>query len=302
VAVEQPLTKILVGIDLSKASKPISRFAINLASRYNVYLVFSYIIDEMLIEHAAAGFDPNALIEAKIKEAKEFLSELVELAKRSGVDASFTILDTPTDPAVGLARIADDIGASEILIGHKGHKLFKILPIGSTALSLVSFSNKPILLVKPFEIEKGVVDVRPREGVGAEDLFRKVLVAIDDNVNDDMINYVASLYSRIEKYNQEFYVMHIIEPRETEGGAKRLLKSVIEKLQRRGVDARSILLESDRPSREILAAAEQLGVTCIIIGKTLKRRKFIEYITGTTLSRLIAMSEIPLLIYPLGKK
>jgi nucleotide-binding universal stress UspA family protein len=180
--------------------------------------------------------------------------------------------------------------------------LTKILPLGGTALGVIDISSRPVLVVKPFEYEKGAFEVRPRENLAAEDLFKKVMVAVDYNVSDQMLEYVARLYKRAKKYMEQLYIIHIIEPMEGEANAKRLFNNVTNKLYQMGVSKEKtqvILLESAKPSREILSVADQLDVSCIIAGRTHKERKFVRQVLGGTLLKLLTDTEIPLLVYPL---
>ncbi|MCE4624977.1 MAG: universal stress protein [Desulfurococcales archaeon] len=292
------LEKIVVGIDLSKASDPLADFAIAVAAKYGSQLVFTYVVDESIVDHVAAGFDPNKLIEALTREAEEKLKEYVEKASHRGVNARFVIVDTPTEPAVGLTEVAEREGASEILVTYKGHKLFKIIPIGSTAMSLVNRSPLPVLIVKISDL-KGKLVIRPSEGVEAEGLLSKPLLAVDSHVTQDFIEYFATLAHRAGSALQGVYVVHIIEPDEDEVSSRRLVNNVVKKLESHGLHARVIVLESHKPHREILSIAKQLGVTLIAVGRTIKKKGIWEFVAGTTLTRLLAESHLPLLVYPL---
>ena len=294
----EALRRILVGIDLSKASRPLAEFMMGVAWRYRVELVFAYVVDDMMIEHASAGYDPNKAIDALVSRARKLLEDLVSEAEERGVRARYVIHDTPTDPAVGLAALAEQENATEISVAHKGHRLFKIIPVGGTALSLLGYASQPVLVVKPRMVENKL-RVETREGTGPEDLFRKIMVAIDGNVDDGMLEYLETLLLRVRNVLEELYIIHVIEPGEDDATAKKLINTVGGRLGKI-VEARSILLEGSKPHKEILAAARQLGVTLLVTGRTLKKeRGFLEVVLGSTLNRLLLHSDVPMLVYPL---
>ena len=293
--------RILVGIDLSKASLPLAEFMIGVAWRHDVELVFAYVVDELIVEHASAGYDPNKLIEALVSEARKTLEDLVARASERGVKARYVIYDTPSDPAVALALLAEREQATEIAIAHKGHRLFRIIPIGGTALSLISHSDIPVLVAKASAVEDKV-RVMLRSGTGAEDLLRRIMITVDSNTSSSMLEYLAALISRAGESLEEVYVIHVIEPGEDEVQAKKIVDSTVKFLQGTFPGVRSIILEGARPYKEILAAARQLEITLLVAGRTVKREKgLLEAILGSTLNRLILHSDIPVLVYPISK-
>ena len=296
----EPLTKILVGVDLSKASDPIVHFAECLALKYGSELILFYTVDEAIIDHPAAGFDPESLIEAYVRRAKEYLEKKVEELKAKGIAARYKINDRPSDPAHAIFEEAVEEQASEILVGHKGRRLFKIIPIGSTALTLVNISSIPIILVKPSQISEEKVEVIVREGTLPRDVFERVVIAIDSNASPEMLHYFGKVLSkRTQPGKKEVYLVHVIEHEESEVHAKKLVSKAEAVLKEYGLSVKAMILRG-KPSKAIASLVEQLGATSLMVGRTRKKKRLIEYIVGTTLWRLIVYVDVPILVYPLA--
>ena len=221
------------------------------------------------------------------------------MAEEMGVQADYILVDTPQDPAIGLAELAEREGASEIMVSHKGRKLFKIIPVGSVAFSLIAVSPRPVLIVKPRPLGDGKVSASYEDGSGGEALFRKILVAIDHDASEDMMRYVAELAARARP--EEVYIVHVVEPRGDEAAGKRLVASARDVFSERGVDARTLIISSSKPWRDILGAARQLGITCIIAGRS-ARRTLLGVVLGSNVKKLVEEGHIPVLVYPLGEK
>ena len=295
----KPLSKLLVAVDLSKASDAIIDFAYSIAEKYGSELVLFYAVEDSLIDHPAAGFDPNAIISEYVKKAKEYLEQKVEFLKTKGVDAYYVINDTPMDPAQAICKAASEEGASEILIGHKGRGLLKIFPIGSTALSVINLSRTPVILLK-VKAEEEKVSVLYRENTAKQDFLKRVLIGVDDNMSDDMVRYFGSLLvTAWRREPGEAYVVHVIESGESEADSKKLVTRAVSILKEYGIEAKTMILEG-KPSKAIISAIDQLNVTGLLVGKTLKKKRLHEYITGTTLWRLIAYIDIPMVVYPIN--
>ena len=290
------LERVLVGIDTSRASEVLGKYVIDLASIYGFEIVFVYVVDEAIVEHVAGGYDPNKIIDDLVSAAKGVLEGLVAEAEKQGVRARYKIYDTPADPASALLLIAEEEGATEIAVAHKGHKLLKIIPIGSTTLSLISHTTKPVLVLKPEVIQD---EVRIRDAVGPEKLFSRILVAVDSNTTDDMVEYLRDLLYKVGKRVEEVYVIHVIEPSESEAEAKRLVSKVVQALSGAANSVHSIILEGHKPYKDILAAASQLEATLLVVGRRVWRKTFLGVLLGSTTKKVIESAEIPVLVYPL---
>ena len=285
-----PLSKAVVGIDLSKASRPLAEFAVDLALRYYTELLFVYVVDEMLIEHPVAGFDPNVLIKGVVEEASSLLEELVDYARGRGVKASYAIVDTPMDPAIGLEKISVEANASELVISHKGRKLFKLIPVGSVAFSLIAIASRPVIISKPSVSDDEEITEPPSS------ILDRILVAVDHDINDEMISYVVGLTSKAGA--GDVFVVHILEPRGDEAASRRLVSRVVGELEAAGAKVTPIIIESSKPWREILAAAEQLDASSIVVGRN-ARRSPLGMILGSTVKKVVEESMIPVIVYPL---
>ena len=296
----EPLSSILVGVDLSKASDPLIDFASCLAKKFGSEIILFYAVDENLIEHAAAGFDPVSLIDYYVGKAKDYLASKTEELASKGIRARYRIWDTPADPAVAIYRAALEEGASEILVGHKGRRLFKIIPIGSTALTLVHITSLPLFLVKPYRLgDSEEVKIYIREHTLQRDVFVKPVIAIDKYSSESMLEYFAKILKKDINNIINIYIVHVVESGEDEVEAKKLLSKSKKIFEENGLKVNTVLLEG-KPSKTIASFVEQIGATILMAGRTArKKRNIIEHILGTTLWRLIVSVDIPILIYPL---
>ncbi len=298
----EPLSRILVGIDLSKASMPLGEFAIRVASMYGSELIFAYVVEDDILDHPAAGFDPEKIISSLVEEAKELLGKLVHQAITSGVRAKYKIIDTPTNPALGLDKLANEVGASEIMVSHKGRRLLKIIPLGSVAMSLIGTASVPVIIAKPSTSEGDEeFKVRLPEGAPLGGLVERVVVAVADVRSAEMVEYAVELARRAKTSRPEIFIVHVIEPNSDEATAKKIVNAAAETARSRGVEPTTIILEGHKPWRDILAAAEQLEATSIVVGRSTKKG-IREIILGSTLNRIVDEAKIPVIVYPLEKE
>ncbi len=294
----RPLSKILVGVDLSESSDALIEFAQELGKNFGSEIVLFNSVEDTILEHAAAGFDPNAIINAHVEKAKEYLEKKIKYLEENGVAAYYVINDTPEDPAHAICKFAQQEHVSEILIGHKGKGIFKIFPIGSTALSVVGLSKVPVILVK-FVEKKQKIKTYNRENTVISEFLQRVIIGIDNHMSKDMLEYFANLLKTAWKNTTgEVHIIHVIESDETEADAKKLVSQAKTILEAYGIEAKTYLL-TGKPSKALIRASNQLSATSLLVGRTLKRKRLHEYITGTTLWRLMVYIDIPMVIYPL---
>ena len=127
---------IVVGVDTSAESIAALHWAAQLASGIGATLLAVHA--EGLLEEGA--FVPHVDVADLVSKA---------LAD-TGSSAAVTSLTEPGSPADTLLRVAQRIGASHIVVGHRGTGDTSS-DIGSTALSLVSRSAIPVTVVRTLD-------------------------------------------------------------------------------------------------------------------------------------------------------
>ncbi len=281
------LERILVALDLSPVSDILVDYAGRLAQRYKTELVLFHAIDSSLFEHAAAGFDPNTIIAKLEDEARERLNKYKEELESRGISV-FVHPEIPvTDPPAGIVAAAAKEGASEILVASKGSGFRKMIAIGSTAKAVAKLSKTPVIVVRVLRGEK------PEIRAPAE-VADKPVLAVDENVTEDMAAYAADLAKKGDA--DHLVVLHVIEGAGEEE-ARRLLERVAKIVESRGVKAMKVILEG-KPARVIARFATPPAATTIVMGRTL-HKSLGELVFGSTLDRVLVEAEVAVIVYPL---
>ncbi len=282
----EPLSRFLVPVDLSKVSKPLVEYAANLALRYNADMVIAHVIEEAIIEHVAAGYNVTALREHLEDAARKKMSELARIVSDRGVHVEVYDNIEVGDPAPIISMIAEEVGASEILVASKGWGIKRLIPLGSTAALLAKISRVPVIRLKAArQYDKITI-------IAKDDPFKEIIVAVNDETTVDMINYVIKLAAKAKPV---VYVTNAsLEDREK---TRAIMDEIANKLmQLEGVNVNRIHLEGDL-SRKITILAEQVDAGTVIIKRRAEER-LSEIILGTIVDSLIRRLPRPLLVYP----
>jgi len=290
---ERPFERILVPVDLSPVSDELVRVAGEIALKYGSEVILLHVIEEYIVDHVAAGFDPNKIISKLEEVARKKLSEYVEMLSEAGVAARMYD-DIPVGvPSSVIAYVAKKEMVSEIVMTHKGRGYDRYLAIGGTTRGVIKLADQPVLVYK-------VV----REGdkfrvLGGSDFAKRIVFAVDEMVNDEMIDYLVRL-AQISK-TESIYVVHVMELDMDEEKAKSLVEKVASKI-RDNVEAEvyAIIL-TGKPGRVISRFAKEPNATSIMVGRTV-RKTIIERILGSTLDRILVEATVPVLVYPLHKE
>ncbi len=284
----EPLERILLPMDLSPASELILDLAARISVKYGSEVVLFHAIDELVIEHAAAGFDPAKLIAALEDEARRKLSEYRERLESAGAKVVVYPEIPVTDPAVGIAVAAKKSGSTEILVTARGRGLRRFLGLGSTVRALVKISEVPVVTVRVYGY-KG----EPRL-VEIEDPFESIVVGVDENWKPEMIEYAAKLAKKAG--SDTLYLVRVREG-ESEEEAKGLLDQAAKIVESHGIKAIRVVLEG-KPHKELVRFAVPPQATSILVGRTVRKR-LEELILGSTLDRVLVEAEVPVIVYPL---
>ena len=287
----RPFERILVPLDLSPVSRPLVDLAGEIALRYESEVLLLHVIEEYIIDHVAAGFDPNSIISKLEEVARRKLEEYVSYLSDLGV-AARSYEDIPVGvPSSVIAYVARKEQVSEILMTHKGRGYNRLLALGGTTRGVIKLSDRPVLVYK----------VRREDSefkiVGNSEFAKRIVFAVDEMVTDDMIEYVASLANASQ--TEVVYVVHVVESDLEDEKARELVDMVEKKLKTKSeIEVFKVIL-SGIPGRVVARFAEEPNATSIIAGKTVKKT-FLEYIIGSTLDRILVEATVPILVYPLG--
>jgi len=287
VAERGPLERILVPLDLSPVSDKLVDFAGEIAARYDSELVLFHAIDSIIVEHAAAGFDPGKLISALEEQARAKLREYAERLEERGVKVTVHPEIPVTNPASGIVAAAAKEGASEILLATRGWGIKRLIAVGGTVKAVIKYSTVPVIAVRVVK-EDGEIRV-----LGDPDLARSVAVGVDENFTEDMLVYAARLALR--GGSDQLYLVHVIE-RGSEEEARAILEKAARIVEREGVKPLKIILEG-KPARVLARFAVPPAATSLVVGRTVSHRLG-ELILGSTLDRLLVEVEVPLIAYP----
>jgi len=290
---ERPFERILVPVDLSPVSDELVRIAGDIALKYGSEVILLHVIEEYIVDHVAAGFDPNKIISKLEEYARKKLSEYVNMLSDAGVAARMYD-DIPVGvPSSVIAYVAKKEMVTEIVMTHKGRGYNRYLAIGGTTRGVIKLAEQPVLVYK-------VV----REGdkykiLGDSDFAKRIVFAVDEMVNDEMIDYLVRL-ARVSN-TEAIYVVHVMELDVDESRARSLVERVAAKIRDQVESEVYAIILTGKPGRVVARFAKEPNATSIMAGRTVKRT-IIERILGSTLDRILVEATVPVLVYPLHRE
>lgn len=146
-------TRIVVGIDGSELAKKALRHALVLAkeSQAKLFVVTSTEPSVLIVPGAEMAINSGEIIaqleDAKQASAKETLAEAGALATESGLTIE-AIHMASSLPADAILTVAEQQGASLIVMGSHGRRGLGRLLLGSQAAEVLARSTIPVLVVK----------------------------------------------------------------------------------------------------------------------------------------------------------
>lgn len=146
-------SKILVGIDGSEASIDASRYAIDIAKKYNSQLIALFVLHVHGVRSISSTFitAPTSrieLFEKEKKEAQELLDKVRIEAQREDVELRTEIVEGSASIESSIVDFAENEGASLIVVGTRGKSGFKRLLLGSVASGVITYAHCPVMVVK----------------------------------------------------------------------------------------------------------------------------------------------------------
>lgn len=254
--------------------------------------VFEYVRDLQGVGEAVLM---NVIDNRHLTEELEILTirAKAELAK---LEAAFGKKGVPVrslikvgTPSQEIAKTADEVDASLILMGGRGTSLFREMFLGSTTSDVMRQSTRPILIIR-FKMEK--------EGV-CQDLLGKILFATD--FSEPSRRALVPLKGLKEAGAKELVLVHVVDRGETEEAVQKLRESAEKELK--GIEdefrADGWRVKTNTvvgiASKEIMSLAVAENASLIAVGA---RGQGIneKLIVGSTTEALARRADMPVLI------
>ncbi len=170
--------KIIVPIDFSENSIKALEFAISMADKKHGEITLVHVI-EVVYDFASQA---AIAVDSMVKDGEKLLKEITEKYKASNVAIDYLILEGNT--SISVARIADEINATLIVMGTQGASGIKKALIGTTTVNLIKEANCPVLVV-PAKANVGEI--------------RKVTLALEfANHEEKFIDWIVDMSRRWE--------------------------------------------------------------------------------------------------------
>ena len=146
-------SRILVGIDGSEASMDASRYAIDIAKKYNSQLIALFVLHVHGVRSVSSTFitAPTSrieLFEKEKREAQKLLDKVRIEAQREDVELRTEIVEGSASVEASIVDFAESEGASLIVVGTRGKSGFKRLLLGSVASGVITYAHCPVMVVK----------------------------------------------------------------------------------------------------------------------------------------------------------
>jgi len=258
---ERPLTKhrlkrLLVATDASPSAEAAVRTAREIARHSDASVSLVAVHESLPIVTPEVQLPPSRQMEAEGRSALR--AQVLAQLEQIGVDENWPLEVVTGNAAASIARIADDVDASLIVVGLGEHGFFERIFGDETVLKLLRISHVPVLAVAP----------------GTTSLPLEILAATDFSASSVR---AAQLAAEILDGRGRLTLATVVEagsntathkapnaPFEgTIGAAFDLAISQLEPSQRTTVDRRIL---TGVPARAILDTAQQSGADLIVAG------------------------------------
>ncbi len=142
------MLKLLIAVDGSDHSRRAIDVAAKLAAHMTqVQTLILNVSDGAVFYGEMAPIDYDALEQARLQHQQQLLDEAQGHARASGLQ-DVSVLAAVGATANEIARVADEQGVDQIVMGTQGKGVLGSLFLGSTAQRVVHLANMPVLLVK----------------------------------------------------------------------------------------------------------------------------------------------------------
>lgn len=178
--------KLIVPIDFSENSIKALEFAIFMADKKHGEITLVHVV-EVVYDFASQA---AIALDTMFNDGEKLLKKLIVKYEVSGVKMDYKI--TEGVASISVARIADEMGVSLIVMGTQGASGIKKALIGTTTVNLIREANCPVLVV-------------PALAKVAE--INKVTLALEfANHEEKFIDWIISMS---EKWGLGFEILHV---------------------------------------------------------------------------------------------
>ncbi|MDX5340687.1 MAG: universal stress protein [Cyclobacteriaceae bacterium] len=133
--------KAIVPIDFSENSIKALEFALNYAKKKQGKIILIHVI-ELVYDFASQA---SIAMESMHQDAEESAKKLIEKYQVSGVEMEYRIEEGTA--SISIARIAEEVEATLIIMSTQGESGIKKALFGSTAVNIVKEASCPVLIV-----------------------------------------------------------------------------------------------------------------------------------------------------------
>jgi nucleotide-binding universal stress UspA family protein len=136
--------EIVLGYDDTEESRAALPHAVELARAFGTGLVvaFGY-------EPPRAGGEVGALRQEIEKLGEEFAATALEQVRAIDPDLSVQVQLVQDRPVETIVRMADEVDARVIVLGHRQRNLLAEVVIGSVLEGVMSATTRPVLVIQP---------------------------------------------------------------------------------------------------------------------------------------------------------
>lgn len=178
--------KIIVPLDFSENSIKALEFALALADKKHGKITLVHVV-EMIYDFASQS---ALALDSMFANAENLMNKTLEKYKASGITMDYQVVEGT--PSVSIARIADEMEATLIVMSTQGASGIKKSLMGTHTVNLIREANCPVLVV-------------PSEAKVTE--IRKVTLALEfANHEEEFLDWMVDMS---KKWGLGFEILHV---------------------------------------------------------------------------------------------
>ena len=144
------IKRILYPTDFSEHSPRCIDYILHIRECGVEEVIVLHVMDKRVIVYGSimsdSTLDEESLIQNCTKTVKDKLAEIVKPFQDAGLKCRTLI--RLGEPFSEIIKAAEDVDASLVVLGHRGHSLAEELLLGSTAEKVARKCKRPVLLVR----------------------------------------------------------------------------------------------------------------------------------------------------------
>ncbi|MDE3103621.1 MAG: universal stress protein [Acidobacteriota bacterium] len=277
--------RILVGVDLSPASKLILQHAMAIADLYGAEVKVVSVLAPLI---PGDGIEPASpmQIEAEMDAIREQLERLAESCRIVGVPLSTEA--TYGNAVALLEETALAIHADLIVLGSQGDSGITRMVLGSTAEAIARVAPCPVMIVGP------ACEMRGKP-------FESILYASDLEIDQlRAAQYAAALAERVDG---QLTLLYVIEDQDERTRERTIPAEALARLQQLLPQDAALYCKPEfqtrygTPGETVPAVAAAMHASLVVLGS--KRRGLLaSHAPWTTLARVVREARCPVLVVP----